>query len=103
LELEAILQALKMWRHYLMGNKFELRIDHCSLKHLFEQLTLNARQNRRLEFLSEHDFEIKHIKEKENQVVDALIQRAHEVNIASNIMYMTDLKDKIIQTANSDQ
>ena len=32
LELGAIVHALKMWRHYLMGRRFELRIDHCGLK-----------------------------------------------------------------------
>jgi hypothetical protein len=103
LELATIVHALKMWRHYLMGRKFELRTDHCGLKHLFGQPTLNARQTRWLEFLSEYDFEIKHIKGKENQVVDALSRRAHEVHIATISMYMTDLKDKIIATTNSDQ
>jgi hypothetical protein len=56
-----------------------------------------------LEFLSEYDFEIKHIKGKENQVVDALNKRAHEMHIAAISMYMTDLKDKIIEATNSDQ
>ena len=28
LELVSIVHALKMWRHYLMGRRFELRIDH---------------------------------------------------------------------------
>jgi hypothetical protein len=64
LELVVIVHALKMCRHYLMGKKFELRIDHCDLKHFFGQPTLNSRQTRWLEFLSEYDFEIKHIKEK---------------------------------------
>ena len=35
LELEAIVHALKMWRNYLMGRKFELRIEHYGLKYLF--------------------------------------------------------------------
>jgi hypothetical protein len=43
LELEAIVHALKKWRHYLMGKWFEFRIDHNGLKYLFDQPTLNAR------------------------------------------------------------
>ena len=31
LELAAILHALKMWQHYLLGRNFELRIDHMIL------------------------------------------------------------------------
>ena len=31
-ELVAIIHALKMWRHYLMGKKFELGTDHDGLK-----------------------------------------------------------------------
>jgi hypothetical protein len=52
LELAIIIHALKMWRHYLTGRKFEVRTYHCSLKHFFGQPTLNARQTRWLEFLS---------------------------------------------------
>jgi hypothetical protein len=85
------------------GRKFELRIDHCGLKHLFGQPTLNSKQTRWLEFLSEYDFEIKHIKGKENQVVDALSRRVHEMHIATISMYRTDLKDKILEATNSDQ
>jgi hypothetical protein len=103
LELTPIVYALKMWRHYLMGKKFELRKENCCMKPLFGQPTLNARQTRSLEFLSEYDFEIKHIKGKENQVTDALSRRAHEVHIAAINMYKTNLKDQIIATTNSDQ
>jgi hypothetical protein len=31
LELAVIVHALKKWRHYLMGKKFELRTDHNGL------------------------------------------------------------------------
>ena len=47
-----------------MGKKFELRTNHYGLKHLFGQPTLNARKTRWLEFMSEYDFKIKHIKGK---------------------------------------
>jgi hypothetical protein len=46
LELATIVHALKMWRHYLMGRKFEPRTYHYGLKHLIGQPTLNARQTR---------------------------------------------------------
>jgi hypothetical protein len=46
LELEAIVHDLRMWRHYLMGRKFELTIDHSGIKYLIEQTTLNAKQTR---------------------------------------------------------
>ena len=55
LERVAIVHALNMWRNYLMVRKFELRIDHCGLKYLFDQPTLNSRQARWLEFLCEFD------------------------------------------------
>jgi hypothetical protein len=55
-----------------------------------------------LEFLREYDFEIKHIKGKENQVVDALSRISHEVHVVAINMYMNYLKDKIIATTNLD-
>jgi hypothetical protein len=42
LELLAIVYALKVWRHYLVGQKFELKTDHCGLLHIFTQIDLNA-------------------------------------------------------------
>jgi hypothetical protein len=43
LELKSIIHVLNMWRHYLVGRRFELSTDHNSLKYLFGQSTLNVR------------------------------------------------------------
>jgi len=36
LDLETIIHALKIWRHYVMVKKFELRTKHSGLEYLFE-------------------------------------------------------------------
>ena len=46
LELAAIVHALKMWRHYLLGRIFVLSTNHCGLKYLFGQQTLNFKKRR---------------------------------------------------------
>ena len=44
LELVAVVFALKIWRHYLYGETFQIFIDHKSLKYLLSQKELNMRQ-----------------------------------------------------------
>ena len=63
--------------------------------YMFDQQNLNARQARWLTFLSEYDFEIKHIKEKENKVVDALSRNAVTSFVAAIRSYKIELEDKM--------
>jgi hypothetical protein len=92
-----------MWRHYLMGKRFDLRTDHSGLKYLFGQPSLNARQRRWLEFLNEYDFDITHIKGfKENKVADTLNRRVYEMHATTIIMYKSYLSDIILEVAKSD-
>ena len=86
-----------------MGRRFELRIDHCGLKYLFDQPTLNARKARWLEFLCEFDFEIKHIKGKENKVADALSRKVQEMHVASLSIFQSDLRQQIVSHAARDE
>jgi hypothetical protein len=102
LELAAIVHALNKCRHYLMGRRFELRMDHNDLKYLFDHPTLNARQSRWLEFLCAYGFDIKNIKGKENKAVDALKIRVHELHVAAISMYQTYIKGIILEVANGD-
>jgi hypothetical protein len=42
--LAAVVHALKIWRHYLMGNLCNIFTDHMSLKYIFTPSDLNMRQ-----------------------------------------------------------
>jgi len=44
LELVAVVHALKIWRHYLLGNLCNIYTDHKSLKYIFTQPELNMWQ-----------------------------------------------------------
>jgi hypothetical protein len=99
LELLAIVYALKVWRHYLVGRKFELKTDHCGLQHIFTQSHVNARQRRWSELLSEYDFEITYIKGTVNRVVDALSRRPR---IFFVLPLQTNLREKILTLQRDD-
>jgi hypothetical protein len=58
LELVAVVHALKIWRHYLMGNRCNIFTDHKSLKYIFTQSELNMRQRRWLELIKDYDLEV---------------------------------------------
>ena len=95
LELAAIMHALKMWRHYLLGRRFLLMTDNCGLRHMFDQPKLNARKARWMGLLSEFDFEIKHVKGKENKVVDALSKSMKTIHLAAVSTCEMNVKERV--------
>jgi hypothetical protein len=76
LELAAVVHALKIWRHYLLGNICHLYTHHKSLKYIFTQSELNMRQRRWLELIKDYDLEIHYHPGKANVVADALSRKA---------------------------
>ena len=46
LELAAVVFALKIWRHYLYSERFDVFSNHKSLKYIFTQRDLNLCQRR---------------------------------------------------------
>jgi hypothetical protein len=75
LELAAVVHALKMWRHYLMGTHCNIFTDHKSLKYIFTQADLNMKQRRWLELIKDYDLEVHYHPRKANVVADALSRK----------------------------
>jgi hypothetical protein len=58
LELAAVVHALKIWRHYLMGTRCNIYTDDKCLKYIFTHADLNMRQRRWLELIKDYDLEV---------------------------------------------
>jgi hypothetical protein len=92
LELVAVVHALKIWRHYIMGTKCQVYTDHKSLKYIFTQKDLNLRQHHLLELIKDYDLEIHYHPGKANLVADALSRKEH-VHSA----FVVQLPDEIVE------
>ena len=75
LDLAAVVFALKIWRHYLYGEKCRTYTDHKSLKYLLTQKELNLRQRRWLELFKDYDCIIDYHSGKANVGADALSRK----------------------------
>src|SRR3954469_14860567 len=91
LELPAVIYALKLWRHYLVGNRCEVYTDHQSLKYLFTQPDLNLRQQRWLETIADFNMDISYTPGKANVMADALSHKSYcnavEVQLQQPLLY----------------
>ncbi|GKD33894.1 putative reverse transcriptase domain-containing protein [Tanacetum coccineum] len=100
LELEAVVFALKMWRHYLYGTRCIVFTDHKSLQHILDQKELNMRQRRWLELLSDYDCDIRYHPGKANVVADALSRKERSKPLRVRALVMTmglNLPKKILE------
>jgi hypothetical protein len=95
LELVVIVHSLKMSRHYFLGRRFLIMIENCGLRRLFDQPKLNARKSRWMDLLSEFDFEIKHIKGKENRVADDLRRSVNMIQLEAVSTFENDVRERV--------
>ena len=84
LKLAAIVFALKIWRHYLYGEKCFIYTDHKSLKYLPSQRKLNLRQRRWMELIKDYGCVIDYHPGKANVVADALSRKTVQTLRALN-------------------
>jgi hypothetical protein len=73
----AILQALKKWRHYILGSHLIIKIDQQSLKFMMSQRLTEGNQHKLLMKLMEFNYSIEYKKGKENRAADALSRQDH--------------------------
>ena len=83
LELEAVVHALKIWIHFLIGNRCDVYIDHKSLKYIFTQKELNPRQRRWLELIKDYYMKLHSHPGKANVVADALSRKSYVNTLVS--------------------
>ncbi|TYK16004.1 pol protein [Cucumis melo var. makuwa] len=82
LELAVVVFALKIWRHYLYGEKIQIFTDHKSLKYFFTEKELNMRQRRLLELVKDYDCKVLYHPGKANVVANALSRKvAHSATL----------------------
>jgi hypothetical protein len=80
-ELTAVVHALKIWRHYLLGNVCNIFTNHKCLKYIFTQSELNMRQRRWLELIKDYNLNVQYHPEKVNVVANALSRKSHCLNM----------------------
>jgi hypothetical protein len=86
LELAAVVHALKIWRHYMTGNKCKIFRDHKSLKYILTQKELNLRHRRWFELIKDYDLEIQYHPGKANVVADPLSRKGQVNSITTHLM-----------------
>ena len=71
--------TLKIWRHYLYGDKYRIFTDLKSLKYLLNQKELKLRQRRWLELFKDYDCITDYHLRKANVVGEALSRKTISV------------------------
>ena len=74
-EMLAILHVVDPWHPYLLGQHFQIKIDHQSLNYFLEKIPSSPKQQKWVTKLFGYDYEIIYKKGKDNVVVDALSRK----------------------------
>ncbi|KAK2970804.1 hypothetical protein RJ640_001171 [Escallonia rubra] len=75
-ELLAVVHCLRVWRHYLLGFSFIVRIENTAVSHFLSQSKLTSKQARWQELLAKFNFMLEYRACSTNSVADALSRRA---------------------------
>src|SRR5262249_36566666 len=96
LEITIIIFTLKIWRHYLYGEKCEIYTDHKSLQYIQQQKELNMRQRQWIELLKDYKCQILYHLGKANIVADALSRKS-----MGSLYYISTQKKELVKDLNN--
>lgn len=102
-ELLAIVEALRIWRFYLDGQKFTIITDHQALTHFNNQPKLSRHQARWLEVMQEFDYDLVYKPGTTNRVADPLSRRPHTVNTIHHLEIDRDRQKKLKEGYKADK
>lgn len=100
-ELVAIVWAVKHFRPYLYGRKFQILTDHRPLIYLFGMANPSSRLTKFRLTLEEYDFTINYLKGKDNVTADMLSRVELSINDLKNLQNSVDGTINVITRAKS--
>jgi len=111
-EMTAIIHCLHVWRHYLIGKPFVVKIDNVASSYFASQPKLSMKQARWKDFLAEFDMTIEYRPGRHNAVADALSRKGHLVALEeeedqvdrsrSRVQMSEEMQNKIKESVETD-
>jgi hypothetical protein len=101
-EMLAILEAIRLWRPYLLGRKFYIQTDQRSLNFLLEQRITTPEQQKWVAKLLGYDYEITCRPGRENVAADALSRKQGSHVLQHLLVSQVTLWEEIKQAVKTD-
>ena len=101
-EMLAIVEAIRLWRPYLLGRKFYIKTDQRSLKFFLDQRVSTPEQQKWVAKLLGYDYEIIFRPGRDNSAADALFRRQESPLLAALHFSDVDIWKQIREASKSD-
>lgn len=98
----AIVEAIRLWRPYLLGRKFYIQTDQRSLKYFLEQRISRPEQQKWVAKLLGFDYEITYRSRRENSAADALSRKQGSPVLHNIFIPQVNIWEEIKRAAKED-